>query len=158
MAGEALSPLEQDVVKNNERNFRETLGTIAQHSSEVVAVEAERGDGEPETDFLFVLAEGTHTPETLHDMEINLGLDSSVKAIVTTDGSAVIVQAGISPGRVGEVFTQEAEVNPMLKSALDDLLAEQQERTQRVNLDSLSQVTDTIRASLGKTYAGEAQA
>ena len=157
MAGETLSPLEQDLVKNNERNFRETLGTISQHSSEIIAVEAERGDGEPETDFLFVLAEGTHTPATLHDMEINLGLDSSVKAIVTTDGSAVVVQAGISPGRVGEVFGNETETNPVLRAALDDLLAEQKERTQKVNLDSLSQVTKTIKASLGKTYTGETQ-
>jgi hypothetical protein len=148
--------LEDDLRRTAERHFVETLSTIAGHSESVVMETGERGeDSDPFTDLFLVLREGTHTPESLRDMKVDIGLDSELSAHITTDGSGILVNTPVSDGRLAKIFdANKAVVDPKLVSALEKVREQSLQRAIQINLDSARALRDEIAASLGRTYTG----
>jgi len=106
---------------------------------------------------LIILKDSSQTSESLRELTINLGLDSSILAIITTEGNGVIIDAPISDGRIEQIFNDQPSVHPMLKDALQDVREKSLAHAKQVNLDSMSELEAQIKASLGETYTGPNQ-
>jgi len=147
------SPFEKDIQATVERHFVETLDTIAKYSDDIVIETGERED-EPYTDILFVMREGTHTPSSLRNMQVELGLDSSVSAHITTEGNGLLVNTPLSLGRFGEIIGRYPLTSAQLTTEYENAHKRIEERAQKKNLDSARMIRDTIAASLGHTWTG----
>ena len=148
------SSLEQDLRKTQERNFFETISTFIPYSESVIMESGESAEGDPYTRMLIILKDSSQTSESLRELKINLGLDSSILAIITTEGNGVIIDAPISDGRMEQIFNDQPSVDPMLKDALNDVREKSLAHAKQVNLDSMSELEAQIKASLGETYTG----
>lgn len=112
------SPIEADLQRNNERNFVNTLDTLAAHAEAIDLQTGEGTEGQPTTELLFVLREGSYDPRTVHETSVALGLDGLVTVVVTQEGSGVIVTAPISIGRFGEILDEHQPSSEALTEAV----------------------------------------
>jgi hypothetical protein len=147
---ESFTPLERDLQATNEKHFCETINTIAAHAEDVIMSAGERY-GDPYTDILLVLRESSHTPKSLLDMKINLGLDSSIAAIVTTEGNAVLIKTPVSDGILERIFNNQP-ISDNVAYAFKEVREASKTRAAQVNLDSVQQLETSIRASLGHAW------
>lgn len=149
---EQFSPLERDLVKTNQENFRRTVETMAAHSESILLETGER-DGEPYTDMMLFLREGSHSPSSLREMKINLGLDSEVVAVVTPESNAIIVTTPLSIGKMHEVFAANP---PDSKVAAEiNAVSEQASNRQTSQIRDISDgINQTFQAALGETRHG----
>jgi hypothetical protein len=112
-------------------------------------------DGDPYTDILFILEGGTYTPSSLRDMQIQLGLDSSVSAHITTEGNGLLFNTPLSIGRIGEIIGKYPIGSDAFMNAYHEARKPVDERARQVNLDSARQIRESIRAGLGHTWSAQ---
>lgn len=144
MSQEGLSPIEADLVKNNEGNFRNTLNTLAAHAEEIIIEQGEDLEGTPETQMLMVLREGSYDPSTIRQTTVSLGLDGTVQAVVTQEGSGIIVTAPLSPGRLGEIFDAGLENNDSLVTAIAEVRDQAEQQGRGIMDRTMREITEMI--------------
>lgn len=141
--------LEKSVLEAQYKGFTLTVNAFAEHAAGVSMESGENPEtGERFTDFLFVFEEGSYSPKGLNEMKIQLGLDSEIVAIVTSDGGGLAVSTPLSLGKMREVFEVAGEVDHKIAMEVSRLSESEEIRSRSILSQGILDMVGGIRAQL----------